>query len=223
MQTCPNEILDWLPWYADDALPAAQRGAVEAHAAQCAECRLELAMLAGEVTPAVDAPDPDAAFAKVLARIEAAEVGAETIAIGGSRVPAAAARRAPPRPSLQPERARRMPRMAMAAALFAVATAGWIARDLARHADAMYQTASGPAATVAGEAADQLDVVFRANAPIERINANLRALGGVVISGPSQAGRYRIALPAGSDAAAAAELLRTEETGVASFAEIVRP
>jgi len=148
---------------------------------------------------------------------------AEPVVVGGHLAPAAA-RQAPPRPSLRPASARWMPRIAAAAALFAVAASGWIARDLvARDGEAVYQTASGPAATVAGEAADQLDVVFRADAPIERINANLRALGGVVISGPSQAGRYRIALPAGSDAAAAAELLRTGETGVASFAEIVRP
>lgn len=117
-----------------------------------------------------------------------------------------------------------MPRVAAAAALFAVAALGWIAHDLvARGGEARYQTASGPAATVAVGGAEQLDIVFRPDAAIERINANLRALGGVVISGPSQAGRYRIALPAGSDAAAAADLLRAEETGVASFAEIVRP
>lgn len=220
--TCPPEVLDWLPWYADDALPEAQRGAVEAHAAQCSECRLEIAMLAGEAMPPGAAPDAEQAFAKVLARIEAAGVAADPVEANGHRVPAPA-RHAPPRPSLQPERARRTPRLAMAAVLFAVAAAGWVARDLARHADAVYETASGPAATVAAGGTNQLDVVFRQDAAIERINANLRALGGVVIAGPSQAGRYRIAVPAGSDAAAAAELLRAEETGVASFAEIVRP
>jgi hypothetical protein len=223
MPICPPEILDWLPWYADDALPEALRGAVEAHAAQCAECRLELAILAGESEPPVAAPDAEQAFARVLARIEAAGVDAEPVEIGGHLAPATA-RRAPPRPSLRPAQARWMPRVAAAAALLAVAALGWIANDLlARGGEAVYQTASGPAATVAGGAGDQLDVVFRADAGIERINANLRALGGVVISGPSQAGRYRIALPAGSDAAAAAELLRAEEAGVASFAEIVRP
>lgn len=221
--SCPPEILDWLPWYADAALPEAQRGAVESHAAQCAECRLELAMLAGDAMPSVTAPDAGKAFARVLARIEAAGVDAEPIAVGGHLAPATA-RRAPPRPSLRPMRARWLPRIAAAAALFAVAAFGWIAHDLvAPGAEARYQTASGPAATVAGGATDQLDVVFRSDASIERINANLRALGGVVISGPSQAGRYRIAVPAGSDALAAAELLRAEETGVASFAEIVRP
>lgn len=215
--TCPPEILDWLPWYADDALPEGRRGAVEAHAAQCAECRLELAMLAGEAMPPVAAPDAEQAFAKVLARIEAAGVGAEPVAVGGRRAPATA-RRSPPRPA----RARWTPRIAAAAVLLAVAAFGWIANDLlARDGEARYQTASGPAARVADGGAGQLDVVFRPDAAIERINANLRALGGVVISGPSQAGRYRIALPAGSDAAAAAELLRAEETGVASFAEIV--
>ena len=45
--SCPPEILDWIPWYAEDALAETQRGAVEAHAAQCEECRKELAMLSG--------------------------------------------------------------------------------------------------------------------------------------------------------------------------------
>lgn len=224
--TCPPEILDWIPWYADDALPETQRGAVEAHLAQCAECRLELAMLAGEAMPPGAPPDAEAAFAKVLARIEAAGVAdpnSNAIAVEGHRT-LAVERHAPPRPSRRPARVRWMPRLAAAAALVAMATFGWLARDLFAPGDeARYQSASGPAATVAGGNAEQLDIVFRPDAAIERINANLRALGGVVISGPSQAGRYRIALPSGSDAAAAAELLRAEDTGVASFAEIVRP
>lgn len=223
---CPPEILGWIPWYADDALPETQRGAVEAHLAQCAECRLELAMLAGEAMPPGAPPDAEAAFAKVLARIEAAGVAdphPSSIAVEGHRT-VSMARHAPPRASRRPARVRWVPRIAVAAALVLVAAAAWIANDLvAPNGEARYQSASGPAATVAVGGAEQLDIVFRPDAAIERINANLRALGGVVISGPSQAGRYRIALPAGSDAAAAAELLRAEDTGVASFAEIVRP
>jgi RNA polymerase sigma factor (sigma-70 family) len=227
--TCPPEILEWIPWYADDALPETQRGAVEAHLAQCAECRLELAMLAGEAMPPGAPPDAEAAFAKVLARIEAAGVAdpnpssTNSIPVEAHR-PLSMDRPAPARPSRRPARVRWMPRIAAAAALVAMAAFGWLARDLvAPGGEPRYQSASGPAATVAGGNVEQLDIVFRPDAAIERINANLRALGGVVISGPSQAGRYRIALPSGSDAAAAAELLRAEDTGVASFAEIVRP
>jgi hypothetical protein len=222
--TCPPEILEWLAWYADDALPDAQRGAVEAHAAECAECRAELAMLAGAGAPLLDAPHADQVFEKVLARIEAAGVGGGAVEVGGHRT-ASQARHAPLRAPLRASRERRIGRIAAAAALLvAVASAGWLARDLAG-VDAIYRTASGPAATAPAGATSsaQLDVVFRADASVDRINTNLRALGAVVVSGPSQAGRYRLALPAGSDAAAAAAMLRAEDTGVASFAEPVLP
>jgi hypothetical protein len=74
-----------------------------------------------------------------------------------------------------------------------------------------------------GNGGVQLDVVFRSDVGIERINTDLRALGAVVVGGPSQAGRYRVTLPEGSDASAAAAMLRAEGRGVASFAEPLRP
>jgi hypothetical protein len=217
---CPEAILDWLPWYADDALPESQRGAVEAHAAECAECRAELAMLASGAVPAVDAPEPEQVFAKVLARIEAAGV-APAAQVGGHRT-ASPARVAPRRPSAAAARRVWIGRLAAAAGLVAVAAIGWLANDFLADGDAVYRPASQPAAAQqAGDA--QLDVVFRPDASIERINTHLRALGAVVVSGPSQAGRYRIALPAGSDTAAAAAMMRADDTGVASFVELVRP
>jgi hypothetical protein len=230
--TCPAEILDWLPWYAD-ALPDAQRGAVEAHAAECAACRAEIAMLADGVIPPVEAPDSEQVFAKVLARIEAAgvgggradaAVGTGSVDVGGHRT-ASPARQAPRRPSAQPARRRLLERIALAAAFVAVAAAGWLANDFRRDTGAVYSTASEPAGTAPAAPSDaQLDVVFRGDASIERINTHLRALGATVVSGPSQAGRYRIALPPGSDAAAAAAMMRAEDAGVASFVEpVARP
>ena len=47
---CPEDVLGWLPWYAESgeaALGDRERGAVEAHAAECAECRAELDMIVG--------------------------------------------------------------------------------------------------------------------------------------------------------------------------------
>lgn len=220
--TCPPEILDWLPWYADDGLPESQRGSVEAHAAQCEACRTELAMLAGDTMPVTDAPDADQVFSKVLARIEAAgESG--SVPAAGHLVPAPA-RRAPLRPSSRPLRSRVTSRIAAAAALVLVGAIGWLSHDwVMRDAADVYRTASGPAATLPGADGVQLDVVFRAGISIERINTDLRALGAVMVSGPSEAGRYRVSLPAGSNPAAAAAMLRTEGTGVATFAEPVRP
>jgi Putative zinc-finger len=221
--TCPPEILDWLPWYADDGLPESQRGAVEAHAAQCEACRTELAMLAGDVRPEVDAPDADRVFAKVLARIEASGGDVGSVPAAGHLVPAPA-RRAPLRPTSRPLRSRAMSRLAAAAALVLVGAIGWLSHDwVVRRSDDVYQTASGPADPVGASNGVLLDVVFRTGISIERINTDLRALGAVMVSGPSEAGRYRVALPAGSNPAAAAAMLRAEATGVATFAEPVRP
>ena len=220
--TCPPEILDWLPWYADDGLSESQRGAVEAHAAQCEACRAELAMLAGDVEPEVDAPDAEHVFAKVLARIEAAG-DSHSVPAAGHLVPAAA-RRAPPRPSSRPFRSRVASRLTVAAALALVGAIGWLSHAwVSRGVDDKYHTVTGPDSMTSTATAGELDLVFRPGVSIERINTDLRAIGAVVISGPSEAGRYRVALPAGSNPAAAAAMLRAEATGVATFAEPVHP
>ncbi len=70
---CPENVLGWIAWYADDALSARQRGAVEAHAAECADCRAELEIISGapfEIDH--DLPDPDRLFQEITARIDAA-------------------------------------------------------------------------------------------------------------------------------------------------------
>ncbi|HEB90763.1 MAG TPA: zf-HC2 domain-containing protein, partial [Deltaproteobacteria bacterium] len=69
---CPENVLGWIAWYADDALSARQRGAVEAHAAECADCRAELEIISGapfEIDH--DLPDPDRLFREITARIDA--------------------------------------------------------------------------------------------------------------------------------------------------------
>jgi hypothetical protein len=223
--SCPPEILDWIPWYAEDALAEAQRGAVEAHAAQCEECRKELAMLDGGPAPTATAPDPEPVFARVLARIEAGGMGEAPIRVGAHLAPARA-RRAPLLRSARGTGRRSVSRIAAAAVLvLSVGAAGWFANSaLAPGGDTVYRTASAPAISpLVADSGVQLDVVFRSDVGIERINTDLRALGAVVVGGPSQAGRYRVTLPEGSDASAAAAMLRAEGRGVASFAEPLRP
>ena len=224
--TCPPEILDWIPWYAEDALAETQRGAVEAHAAQCEECRKELAMLSGGPAPSAAAPDPEPVFARVLARIEAEGMDDAPIRVGSHLAPARA-RSAPLLRDTRRGGRRSLSRIAAAAALvLSVGAAGWFANASARLAAATPSTARLPHPRRPRSSADsgvQLDVVFRGDAGIERINTDLRALGAVVVAGPSQAGRYRVALPEGSDASAAAAMLRAEGRGVASFAEPLRP
>jgi hypothetical protein len=82
-------VLGWIPWYSDGGLSERQMGAVEAHAAECAECRAELDMVSGapfEVD--FDLPDPDRMFAEITQRIDAraeAESGGSVIPIDRAR------------------------------------------------------------------------------------------------------------------------------------------
>jgi len=89
-------VLGWIPWYGETdergqrLLDDRQRGAVEAHASECGDCRAELDMISGapyEIDVAL--PDPDRVFDEITARIDAGEAeGADT----SPRFPRAAAR-----------------------------------------------------------------------------------------------------------------------------------
>ena len=72
-QRCPAAVLGWIPWYAEGGLTARERGAVEAHAAECGECRSELDIVAGMpwAFDGIDLPDAARMFTEITARIEA--------------------------------------------------------------------------------------------------------------------------------------------------------
>ena len=84
---------------------------------------------------------------------------------------------------------------------------------------ASYQLAGEEKAVIAAADLPALDVVFRADAKAESIHSALRAIGGQIVSGPTQLGVYRVQLAADADLIAAARMLRGEELGVATFAE----
>jgi anti-sigma factor RsiW len=228
---CPPQILEWIAWYPDGGLTDAQRGAVEVHAADCASCREELAILAERADATASPADPDQLFERVLARIETSAVMEEPEAA----VPELAREAAGPLRGAPARRRRGLSwqrRGAIAAAGFAlVALAGalgWLGRDWVSPvgdagAGEIYRTASESAPIPIPDTGVALDVVFRSETSAEQINTVLRGLGATVAAGPTELGRYRLALPAGSDARAAAALLRAEGTGVASYAEPVQP
>ena len=77
---CPETVMGWIPWYGErgedgkSLLDARQRGAVEAHASECADCRAELDMIAGAPYQIdVDLPDPERMFHEITARLDAGE------------------------------------------------------------------------------------------------------------------------------------------------------
>lgn len=213
--SCPEVVLSSIAWYPDE-LDEARRGMVEAHLAQCLDCREELAFVRGEAEPPLadaELPDADAVYARVMQRIERAE------ARGGQR---RSPRRAPRRRAGGARVARGS---ALAAGLVLALLLGGVGGLwLATPSEPGYRPASGPAPSDAGGAADAaLDVVFRADASAGSIHAALRAIGGEIVSGPTGVGVYRVRLSEGADLRAAAAELRGEGHDVATFAEPAAP
>lgn len=212
--SCPSDVLGWIPWY-PDGLEEAQRGAVESHAAECRDCRDEIASLQGRAEPTGPAPDPERIYAQVLARMEASPSDVEPPAESGSATRTTLPAR--PLPSgwrrIEPRRA-----MALAAGLLlalAIGAAGsqWLT---GRTNEApVYETAS----VSAGEPSNAvvLDVVFLEDASFSHISEALRAVDAQITSGPSQGRVYRLTLPAEADADAVALQLMGDH-GVAMFA-----
>lgn len=210
--SCPEVVLASIAWY-PDALDEARRGVVEAHLAQCAACREELAFVRGDREPEIALPDAEDAYARVLARIERSEAGADARA---SRVDAPHPRRS----AFGARPAALAAGIALALLCGALGALGglWFGSE----ALPTYQTVGEPGGTAATPtAAPALDVVFRSGARAESIHAALRAIGGQIVSGPTQLGVYRVTLVPTADVAAAARVLRGEGQGVATFAEPV--
>ncbi|MDH3687105.1 MAG: zf-HC2 domain-containing protein [Myxococcales bacterium] len=203
---CPSEVLDAIPWYPDEGLRPDQIAAVEAHAAECAECRHEIERVQGLPGPVPAAPDADAVYARVLGMI--AEDGPGRVR---SRV-------APP-----PRRSRWqgwVPRVAAgAAALVAAVMLGAYFGGAGSPSEPVYRTAAGASA----EAGAALDVVFRGDASADEIREILQRLEARIVSGPNALGTYRVALsPDAEPNRAARELVGDGEgSGVATFAEPV--
>lgn len=208
---CPEDVLGWIPWYPDQGLEPDQQSAVEAHAASCARCRAEIALVVGEVQVA-DPLSTDAVLESVLARVRRGESSA-THAAAGRAAPSRA------RPGW-----RRGALQVLAAAVFAgvCAAAGAVGVLALRDAgEPVYTTAADAAPPAAAADAPLLDVVFRDGVDAGRIRASLRAVNGQIVSGPTELGRYRVRLGPGADPRAAAQALASGDAGVAVYAEPV--
>jgi hypothetical protein len=69
---CPQDVLAWIPWYPDGGLTEREKGAIEAHAALCSECRAELDIVSGApwAIDGIELPDADRLFDEITARID---------------------------------------------------------------------------------------------------------------------------------------------------------
>ena len=210
--TCPAEVLDWIAWYSEANLPEEVRGTIDAHAAQCAACRDEIAAMGGASGGnIIEFPDPERVFDRVRERIELG--GAEPAANPGARAP----RR--PRPVWVATR-----RAAMAAGLALLVAAGLAGAGIASFtmSSAGYWTVNEPNPAVSANVV-QLDVVFRPEVAFGQIHNVLNELGASVVSGPTRGGVMRLHLPANSDPSDVAARLRNGAGGIALFAEPVLP
>ena len=210
--TCPPEVLDWIAWYGEANLPEEIRGTIDAHAAECAPCRDEIAALSGVSVDAItEFPDPERVFDRVRERISSG--GAERPAAPGSGAP----RR--PRPVWVATR-----RAALAAGFVLLLAAGLAGAGIASLAQspAGYVTVNDPRPAVSANVV-QLDVVFRPEVAFGQIHNVLNELGASVVAGPTRGGVMRLHLPANSDPSDVASRLREDAGGVALFAEPVLP
>lgn len=214
--TCPEDVLALIPWYPEGALSADERRRVDAHAVGCAACREEIHALLGpmDAPEAVEAPPATRVLARVLDRIERDE------AAGRRRGPRPAA--APARPSTVERRSGRLGRrLALAAMLVAAVGVGALAARTLGGPPVYHTAAAAAQATVAG--GPILEMIPRDEASVAELRAALQRVEGMMVGGPEgMLGRYRVRLPAGADAAAAAALLRAEEGGIATYAEAVQ-
>lgn len=210
--TCPPEVLALIPWYPDGALSSAERGAIEAHAATCPACRDEIHALLGEIeAPAsVEAPPAAKVLARVLDRIEREASGERPRRGLAPPRPVTAARRASGRLS-------RAAGLALAAGLGALA-AVTVPPMLGR---TPYQTAASPESLQTE--GPLIEMIPREEVSVAELRAALKRIEGEVIGGPvGLLGRYRVRLPAGADPTAAAAALKSEDGGIATYAEALQ-
>ena len=183
-----------LPWLANGRLQAADREWVEAHVAQCAECRAELEVQRKVATQINREPSPDAgseeqrSFNKLWARIEASEAAAPASGI-------AAGRTAP--------RSSRTVRWLAAAVVvqgFGLALFGYNALRANNSSGSFTTVADVPAQR---PNAPMLRVVFAPEASIASINTLLTHQGLSIVAGPGTSGNFTAELSADAVASGA--------------------
>jgi hypothetical protein len=168
-----QQTQELLPWYANSTLDAREAQAVEAHLADCEECRADLEQERALVQKITEPPaDVDRGWAALLARVEAAEWA-----------PAAA------RPLAAPRLLRRRVPLGWAVGAQAAAlllTVG-ITYQAMRGSDAApyHALGSAPIATPGN-----ILVVFRPDTSEYAMRSALIANGARVVDGPTVSGAY---------------------------------
>jgi anti-sigma factor RsiW len=181
-----------LPWLANGRLQAADREWVEAHVAECAECRGELASqrkvataMNSDASPAGTDSDEQRSFNKLWARIEASE---------SASLPASAAARGIT-PASRTSRTVRWLAAAVVIQGFGLALFGFNA--LRSNAPAnVFKTVADPDPATRRDAAPAVRIVFAPQASVDTINTLLTHQGLSIVSGPGTSGNFTAELSA---------------------------
>jgi anti-sigma factor RsiW len=173
-----REVQTLLPWYVTDQLDAADRARVEAHLADCAECRAELSLerhLDAGVAGLPLGVEQD--WAEFRRRLRAASTGRSRAATAVARLWRRLGRRA----SLG---------WVLAAQMAAVLVVGALLLPFGRPAP--YRALG----TVAPAPVGNVMVIFRPDASERDLRQILRASGARLVGGPTAADAYVLIVPA---------------------------
>jgi anti-sigma factor RsiW len=180
-----------LPWLLSGRLGEADRAQAEAHLLDCAACRADLATLR-RLREAAELPDPhcdpDAAFARLLDRIDAPAQAAP--------VPLPAGLPAARRAANDPRWLRRAALAQCGVIVLLAALLGWRGDGSAAY------RGLGAAPAVQGQAM----VVFRPETPERELRRIVHASGARIVGGPTVTDAWLLAVPEGEAPAALARL-----------------
>ncbi|NJD31707.1 MAG: hypothetical protein FIB04_07455 [Gammaproteobacteria bacterium] len=184
---CDSEAARLLPWFVSGRLDPVERARVDEHLAACPICRADREAQAQlrELMRSDDRIEysPQPALEKLMSRIDEMDREFDS---GGSTIA--------PRP---PRVAMHAPRWLVAALVIQTVGLGVLGAALWQHfgsepAPGQYRTLAATAEPVTG--APQLRVVFAPATTVADIAELLRPMRGTVVSGPSEAGAYAIAV-----------------------------
>jgi hypothetical protein len=224
VEGCADDAASLLPWFVNETLSAEDRGRVEAHIADCALCRAELAaerrirtlLRKPEAVQAV----PQLGLRKLLSRIDEERPLAEGQHAVADVTPVHATHMAHPAPAPGLTRARRArrpwrtaltPWLAAAVVVEAIGL-GVLGAQSAHQRNGLESASYSTMTAIAPSVTDGpgFRVVFTPGMTLIELRDVLRAQRLVVVAGPSEAGVFTLRLAGGAtDAGASADALAT--------------
>jgi anti-sigma factor RsiW len=194
-----REVSEALPWYVNGTISEEERQRVDAHLAQCANCRHELAqdrlVYRGMNTETAVEYMPAASLKRMQSRLDAVEAAA-SVNVASEK---------PDRPPMQWQGLLVASIATMAVAIGLLAFNQWMqlrARTLAPK----YHTVTTPMPRAQGEV---IRAVFSPAITLAEVQVILNNAGLRIVSGPTEAGVYSLAANSKRSVGASLEILRS--------------